>query len=59
MKIQPDFVDVWNSIEDFVLSDKGPEYCVYAREFLDWVTELCEEVANSPNIVSVNQSKVI
>jgi hypothetical protein len=59
MSIQPDFTSVWNSVEEFVLIDKGPKYCLYAKKFLEWANALCEEMMNSPDIVSVNQNKVL
>ncbi len=56
---EPSFYKMWNREAEFGLSSTEPQLCVFAREFSDWTRELCAAVTQSPNLVIINQSKVL
>lgn len=57
MDFENRFQEIWNSIEDFELPEKGSNWCSYAVRFSEWAEELCD-FADDPSVVSVNQAKV-
>ena len=57
MNFETSFQDIWSSMEDFELPEKGTNWCSYAVRFSEWVDELCD-FGDDPSIVSVNQAKV-
>lgn len=53
------FDSLWNRAEDLELPAEPPDICPFAQKFSEWTTELCANVARQPEIVSVNQAKVL
>jgi len=49
---------LWNSIDNFEVSEGKQAECVYAQRFSQWAQELVLRVTQTPDTVGVNQAKV-
>jgi hypothetical protein len=59
MEADARFEAIWEKAREFKVSEPVPQQCVYARKLSEWATQLCIKVAQEPDIVSVNQAKVL
>lgn len=50
--------DIWQ-IRDFELPAPGPNFCVFARQFNDWVGKVCTDAVRDPTDIGINQAKVL
>ena len=55
---QPLFDTIWNRFDDLEFSREPARLCRYAEAFSDWVVQALD-VSQNPNIVAVNQAKVL
>ena len=54
MDFESRFNSIWSSIEDLQLPEKGPDWCVFAVKFSEWIDEIFN-FTEDPTVVSINQ----
>ena len=59
MGFEEPFLSLWNQPDIFHLPDEQPKTCLYAQKFSEWTEELCAKTTRNPDIVSVNQAKLL
>ena len=53
------FETVLTRLDDFEFASKSIDYCPYGQQFAEWTSELVITVSHQPDVVSVNQAKLL
>ncbi len=59
-ELDPSFAKRWHQHDTFTLSGFEPEekWCSHARQYAEWVQQICKDGLANPDPVSLNQLKV-